>query len=113
MSKAQIDLLEYQDWVETKWIRSEDPLIDEIRIMTGMMGELGEVMEKVKKFHRDGTSGQKLRADLMKESGDFMYYFAKFCNMYDIDLDGVLMMNVVKLEDRAERGVIQGSGDDR
>lgn len=113
MSKAKIDLLEYQDWVETTWIRDENPLIDEFRIAMGIFGEAGEIADKIKKFYRDKTSGQKLRGDLMKEVGDLMYYVAKVCNFYDLDLDGILMMNVEKLEDRQERGVLTGSGDDR
>lgn len=117
---AKIDLIEYQDWVETKWIRSENPTVDELRIHLGIHEEGGEIAGKCKKYHRAVAAGtlpkggeQKLRVDVAKEMGDILFYLAKLANFYDLDMDTILMLNVEKLEDRADRGVIDGAGDER
>jgi NTP pyrophosphatase (non-canonical NTP hydrolase) len=42
-----------------------------------------------------------------------MFYVTALANYYDSNLDEVLQKNVDKLNDREERGVLGGSGDDR
>ena len=110
---SEITLEEYQEFVETTWIREDTPQAEELRIFYGLIGEIGEIAELNKKFMRDGGDPEQWRENIIKEFGDALYYFAKLANFFDIDLDDVLVTNVLKLTSRKDRGVIGGSGDDR
>ena len=108
-----ITLEEYQAFVETVWLDAENPTENELRIMCGLIGELGEIAEKTKKYLRDGGDQTEYRRKITLEFGGLLYYIAKYANFLDIELDDVLVANVLQLTDRKERGVIKGSGDDR
>ena len=56
---------------------------------------------------------QKFRNDICKELGDVCWMVAELCTVFELNLDDVLDNNIVKLTDRAERGVIIGEGDNR
>ena len=79
------------------------------------LGEAGEVQGKIKKVIRDydGVLDDGHRVAIMKELGDLMWYVARTCSELSLDLDAVAYQNLEKLADRRERGVLQGSGDDR
>ena len=81
----------------------------------GLSGEAGEVAEKVKKMIRDdaGVLTDERRAALAKELGDVLWYVAQVATEAGLDLDEVAGANLAKLLSRQERGVLQGSGDDR
>lgn len=81
----------------------------------GLSGEVGEVLNKVKKVYRDdnGYLTQEMEEDLAKEIGDVFWYLAALCSDLDISMEAAALGNLQKLLDRKERGVIQGSGDDR
>lgn len=77
----------------------------------GLSGEAGEVCEKVKKSIRDG---KEIDIDAMtKELGDVLWYLAAISSDLGISLDDVARANYEKLKSRQERGVLQGSGDNR
>lgn len=76
----------------------------------GLMGEAGEVAEKIKKKIRDGKFDSKETA---KECGDVLWYLCRLCRALDTSLDDVAYGNYTKLLDRKMRNVIQGSGDNR
>jgi NTP pyrophosphatase (non-canonical NTP hydrolase) len=76
----------------------------------GLSGESGEVAEKVKKWVRDGNLDG---LGIAKELGDVLWYIAAIAGDLDLDLDEIAEMNIQKLSDRASRGKIQGSGDNR
>jgi len=80
-----------------------------------LAGEAGEFAEKVGKIIRDraGMIGAAERATLGDELGDVLWYVAEVATVLDLDLDGIANRNLEKLRSRAERGVIQGSGDTR
>lgn len=84
----------------------------------GLAGESGEIAEKVKKWLR-GDSGQagdayiKLRQDLLLELGDPLWYIAALADDLGFTLQEVVDANFVKLTSRKDRGVLQGSGDNR
>ena len=81
----------------------------------GLMGEVGEIAEKVKKIIRDGggiVSEQK-RQELKKELGDVLWYLAQLATEFNLDLNDVAETNIEKLQSRKERGVLGGSGDER
>ncbi len=76
----------------------------------GLAGEAGEVADKVKKVLRDGTLDRKAIA---MELGDVLWYVAALCRDLNIDMSECAEMNLDKLYDRKERGVLKGSGDNR
>ena len=79
------------------------------------LGEAGEVQGKIKKILRDngGVIDDVGRIMIMKELGDVLWYASQIADELNIDLTAVAEFNLNKLADRAERGVLQGSGDDR
>jgi len=79
----------------------------------GLAGESGEVAEKIKKMLRDDIPEEAVRESLVKELGDVLWYVANLAHDLSITLDEVAHANVSKLLDRSERGVLQGSGDNR
>lgn len=84
-------------------------------LVLGLVGETGEIAEKVKKLIRDQDSDlQKLdKADITKELGDVLWYLAVLANFLDIKLDTVANANLEKLRGRLQRGTLSGSGDNR
>ena len=76
----------------------------------GMVGEAGEVANKVKKILRDGNFNREAIAD---EVGDCLWYIAALCRDLNVDMKDLAKNNLRKLHDRKLRGVIQGSGDKR
>ena len=81
----------------------------------GLINEAGEVAGKVKKVIRDsgGIFSPKDVQDIGKEIGDVLWYMAALCRDLGLDFNEVANNNLIKLKDRQERGVIQGSGDNR
>jgi NTP pyrophosphatase (non-canonical NTP hydrolase) len=79
------------------------------------LGEAGEVQGKIKKVLRDdgGELTPKTRLAIAAELGDVLWYVARACSEISVTLEGVALLNLEKLASRAERGVLQGSGDDR
>ena len=77
----------------------------------GLTEEAGEVAGKRKRFLRD--EGNIDRDDLCKELGDVLWYASQIADKYNISFNEVAEMNIIKLEDRKNRGVITGSGDSR
>lgn len=79
--------------------------------LLGLVGETGEVSEKIKKTIRDGKD--VVREDIVKELGDILWYLTALGEDFGISLIEIAKANVEKLESRAQRGVISGSGDNR
>ena len=81
----------------------------------GLVGESGEVAEKVKKVLRDnkGIFDDKSKEAINKELGDVLWYIANLCYEFNFTLDEVASVNLEKLKNRASKGNIAGSGDDR
>ena len=79
------------------------------------LGEAGEVQGKIKKLLRDdnGAISDEKRLAIAAELGDLLWYVAQACNELDVRLCDVARLNLAKLADRQERGVLQGSGDTR
>lgn len=81
----------------------------------GLLGEAGEIANKLKKVARDDVgimSDEKVDA-VSKEVGDVLWYVAATSTELGYSLDEVASANLNKLADRQERGVISGDGDER
>jgi NTP pyrophosphatase (non-canonical NTP hydrolase) len=91
----------------------------------GLVGEAGEVAEKVKKIIRDGNSpnpsimgnshflDETTKEEIAKELSDVCWYIAVLANELGYSLGEIMEMNLFKLRSRQERGVLGGSGDNR
>lgn len=53
------------------------------------------------------------RRALLREAGDVLWYLAAIATELGVNLDEIATANLVKLQSRAERGKIGGSGDNR
>lgn len=81
----------------------------------GLAEEAGEVAGKFAKAVRDesGIISDERKEAIIKELGDVCWFIAELCTLMDVDLETVMQKNLDKLADRAKRGVIGGSGDNR
>lgn len=81
----------------------------------GLVGESGEVAEKIKKLLRntDGRITPEFREDLKKELGDVLWYISQLATELNLSLDDVADKNLEKLTSRLERGTLHSQGDDR
>ncbi|MDE1845944.1 MAG: nucleoside triphosphate pyrophosphohydrolase family protein [Candidatus Micrarchaeota archaeon] len=77
----------------------------------GLCGEAGELANKHKKTIRDGKEINI--EDAEGELGDILWYVSQVATDMGISLDKVAQKNIAKLRSRQERGVLQGSGDNR
>lgn len=84
-----------------------------------LAGEAGEVAEKLGKLIRDeglapGAALSPAQRDaLAKEIGDVLWYAANLAGDLGLSLEAIGRGNLEKLASRRERGVLQGSGDER
>ncbi len=85
----------------------------------GLVGEAGEVAEKIKKLIRDKsvTTPADLdavdRAEITKELGDVLWYLTQLATEIGVSLDDVATTNLEKLRSRVVRNQISGNGDNR
>ena len=84
-------------------------------VTLGLMGEAGEVAEKVKKVLRDknGIFDEETKLLLGKEIGDVLWYLAALTDELGMDFGQIAQNNIDKLQSRKDRGVLGGSGDIR
>lgn len=84
-------------------------------LMDGITSEVGELAGKIKKVLRDnhGNFTSDKLAEICGELGDIQWYLAMLARHFGYPLSVVAERNIAKLADRAERNVIQGSGDER
>lgn len=85
----------------------------------GLVGEAGEVAEKIKKLIRDKntdtpeTVTSDSRAEIQKELGDVLWYLAQLASEFKLSLNDVASANLAKIASRHDRGVVHGDGDNR
>ena len=106
-----MDFNEYQsEAINTAVYPKEDGLIYAI---LGLVGESGEVAEKMKKMMRDKIPIENVKKDIGYELGDVLWYVANLANEIGMTLDDVATLNLIKVKDRTERHQIHGDGDYR
>lgn len=98
----------------TTYVESSTPA-NYIYPALGLVGEAGEVVEKVKKLIRD-KGGEFNKDDveaIKKELGDVLWYVSVLASEFSISLDEIAEANIKKLASRKKRGKLKGSGDNR
>lgn len=77
--------------------------------------EAGEFAGKIKKLYRDGNGEltPERREAALLELGDVLAYITASARELNSTVDEIAEMNLKKLYDRADRGVLKGSGDQR
>tara|TARA_B000000475_G_C15939677_1_gene424216 strand:+ start:559 stop:867 length:309 start_codon:yes stop_codon:yes gene_type:complete len=100
-------LSQYQAQAKETAIYPEDKALEYLAL--GLVGEAGEVANKIKKVIRDGTSPNNVRDEL----GDVLWYLAMLSTEIGYSLDTIADKNLWKLANRKERNVLGGSGDNR
>ena len=81
----------------------------------GLVGEAGEVADKVKKILRDkqGVFDSESKDSIKMELGDVLWYVSQLSCELGYELEDIAKSNLEKLNSRMIRGKIQGSGDNR
>lgn len=81
----------------------------------GLVGEAGEVINKVKKVMRDDADvlTDEKREQIAQEIGDVLWYSAQLATELGMNLSEIASHNLKHLYDRKARGVNTGSGDNR
>ena len=111
----------YDEFVMEKWMGEVDK--PNLAIATlGLVGEAGEVAEKVKKHLRGDEAHNPLEhadivarnEEVIKELGDVLFYLSWVAQYHGSSLEGVMFENQRKLNKRlADNGTLRGDGDNR
>lgn len=95
--------------------RAETPFNRLVYPILGLVGEAGELANKLKKVARDDQGKMDLdkSEEIEKELGDVTWYVAAVATELRSKLSHIASDNITKLFSRKERGVLGGSGDNR
>lgn len=104
-----MDFDDYQELTEETAIYPAEEAIQYTTL--GLVGESGEIAEKVKKWRREDD--ESYLEDLEAELGDVLWYVARLADELDLSLAEIADGNIDKLLDRQARDVLEGEGDDR
>lgn len=114
-------MTKYDEFVRANWMGEEDKFNLGIATL-GLVGEAGEVSEKVKKHLRGDPAHNPMEHDeiaqrneeIAKELGDVLFYLTWIANYHGYSLHSIAAKNIDKLSDRKERnGTLRGDGDNR
>lgn len=106
-----MDFDEYQELTERTAVYSKDKELEYLTL--GLVGEAGEVANKVKKYFRGDFELERLEEMLNDELGDVLWYLARLAKTSGWRLSDIALDNLDKLNDRRNRGVTRGDGDNR
>ena len=109
-----MELNEFQDKAMSTRLPSAGP--DYVR--NGLIAEVGEYFGHLSKMQRDWEDwdAEKLNKNnalRRKEIGDILWFVAALAEDEGVSLEEVAQGVINKLQDRKERNVLQGSGDER
>lgn len=79
----------------------------------GLVGEAGEVSEKIKKVLRGDYAIDDVKEDIAKELGDVLWYAAQLSGELGFTFEEVATLNLEKLMARKANNTLHGEGDDR
>lgn len=79
----------------------------------GLVGEAGELANKVKKILRGDANKQELINGIRGEMGDVLWYLSALADDIGVELSEVAAENIQKLRSRQQRDKLRGAGDNR
>lgn len=82
-------------------------------VLLGLVGEAGELGNTYKKYFRGDITRNAVMAKLQLELGDVLWYLSQLATELGVNLEDIAEDNLGKLRDRQDRGMLQGSGDNR
>ena len=100
-----------ETWIYTRYLYTTKEINDNTRALLGLIGETGEVAEVYKKYLRGDFIDIEKR--LEQELGDVLYYIMIICDLFNLDVNKILELNIKKLKSGKERNKIKGDGDNR
>lgn len=118
-STAGLGIKTLNDYQEKAWSYALPTARESTYLFIGLAGEVGELSSAQAKWIRDNPITtdaelwEKKQEMLKKELGDILWFVAGIASNYYWKLEDIAKMNIDKLEDRRQRNVIQGSGDNR
>lgn len=79
------------------------------------LGEQGEIQGKIKKIIRDsiGQITDERKEEIEEELTDLLWYVAMTLDKLGLSFGEAAIKNLEKLQDRKNRGVLKGEGDNR
>ena len=105
-NKSMITADEYQNKAKATAIYPKKDALP--YLVLGLTSEAGEVAGKAK-----NNKIYKSDVDIGSEIGDVLWYCAMLASEIDVSLGKIMEGNLDKLNDRKQRGTLQGSGDSR
>jgi len=96
-----MNFTEYQKFAKVTKKPWDDKISELVYCGLGLAGEVGEVVEIIKK-HFSGSKpldGERI-GKLKYEIGDVMWYIAALCDAFAFDMGEVAEMNIAKLKKR-------------
>ena len=118
-STAGLGMKTLNDYQEKAWSYALPSAQNSGYLFPGIAAEVGELCGVQAKYVRDNMtsvdmfSWEKRQEALKKELGDVLWFVAGIASNHYWKLEDIAKMNIDKLEDRRQRNVIQGSGDNR
>lgn len=79
----------------------------------GLVGEAGELANKVKKVLRGDLNRAAIEEGIKHELGDILWYLSELCSEMGLSFEEVARGNILMLQRRQREGTIKGSGDHR
>lgn len=124
---SEFSFLEYVQRAQETLLWEEDETQKDVlfRMVLGLMGELGEVSEILKKHYRGDNGAKQITPELVDkitlELGDVLWYMSNFLDVLVyglppseyVTLEDVARRNVEKLAKRKKANTLRGSGDNR
>lgn len=80
--------------------------------VVGLLGETGTIANIWDKVLRDGYTDDSI-VRLVQQMGDALWYLSQLAHELGVPFDDIALLNIAKLEDRMNRGVLRGSGEYR
>ena len=104
---------EFQQFCVEKWFgqKNKSDLQYFVVPTLGLVGEAGEVAEKMKKHFRG--DGELDPYAVATEISDVLFYVAVLADRLGFRLDEIMEIQVRKINGRIERGTRRGEGDNR
>ncbi len=103
---------EYEKIVEKSDLKSSVNNDHLAYALIGLIGEVGEFAEKLKRVYRkDHNLDENYKHLLALELGDVLWYLTKAARELGYSLEQIAKMNIEKLEKRLKENKIRGKGD--